>query len=89
MNERRRPPRRGRGPRPAQPRPTFEANDMEVNPYRDDASALPDGGAPERENGIPAPDAPPVTPAGEPATRYPQNPNGSHRWLLHPSLKAR
>ena len=34
MNERRRPPRRGRGPRPAQPRPTFEANDMEVNPYQ-------------------------------------------------------
>ncbi|HET6701059.1 MAG TPA: hypothetical protein VFH14_04615, partial [Gemmatimonadaceae bacterium] len=38
---------------------------MEVNPYRDDASTLPDGGAPEHDNGTPAPSAPLTTPASE------------------------
>src|SRR5688500_10452283 len=82
MNERRRPPRRGRGPRQAQPRPTLEANDMEVNPYRDDASTPPDGGAPERDNGTPAPGAPSTTPSSEnvtppggtPPARHPGHP---------------
>ena len=62
MNERRRPPRRGRGPRPAQPRPTLEANDMEVNPYRDDMSPPPenDGGA--TDNGAPSANIPQPSP---------------------------
>ncbi|MDQ4080969.1 MAG: hypothetical protein M3125_09440, partial [Gemmatimonadota bacterium] len=62
MNDRRRPPRRGRGPRPTQPRPTLEANDTDVNPYREDATSRPDGGAIERDNGTPAPGATPQVP---------------------------
>jgi transcription termination factor Rho len=41
---------------------------MEVNPYRDDASTPPDGGAPERDNGAPAPGAPSTTPSSENVT---------------------
>ena len=53
---------------------------MEVNPYREDGSTLPDGTTPERDNGTPAPGAPPLitpssetvpTPGGPPPSRHP------------------
>src|SRR5919106_524751 len=82
MNERRRPPRRGRGPRPTQPRPTLEANDTDVNPYRDDATARPDGGAIERDNGTPTPGAPPQIPTVESVT--PSGPGPAPMPTRHP-----
>ena len=64
MNERRRPPRRGRGPRPFGRPPTDLSG--ETNPYRDvpDVASAPEVGG---ENG-------PVTPP--PAVDAPQAPGG-------------
>src|SRR5687767_7424768 len=51
MNERRRPPRRGRGPRP-QNRPPSDAPAGEENPYRDASETARPAGGPA-ENGMP------------------------------------
>ena len=56
---------------------------MEVNPYRDDGSTLPDGSAPERDNGAPPPSAPVSTPSSE-SVPAPANPPPARHPGQHP-----